>query len=97
MMKLTTVALQDIENIRSWIAFNNPRVAAKIKKRLLDACRRLGKFPEIGHKGLKDGTREWSCPPWVIVYRLQDKDVTILEVRDSRENRSGFITEDDLQ
>lgn len=97
MIKLTRIAMQDIENIRSWIAFDNPPVAAKIKKRLLDSCRRLGKFPEIGHKGLRPGTREWSSPPWVIVYRLDGKDVIVLEVRDSRQNRSVHITEYDLK
>jgi plasmid stabilization system protein ParE len=96
MIKLTKIALEDIENIPAWIAFDNLPIAAKIKRRLLDSCRRLGKFPEIGHLGVRPGTREWSCPPWIIVYLLQGKNVIVLEVRDSRQNRSGHITEDDL-
>jgi len=87
MMKLTPIAVEDIENIRAWIAKDRPLVAAKIKRRLLVACRRLGKFPEIGHAGVEPGTREWSSPPWVIVYVLRGQDVIVLEVLDSRRNR----------
>jgi plasmid stabilization system protein ParE len=48
---------------------------------LLAACNRLSFFPEIGRHGREPGTRELTTvPPYVIVYRIRQDDIVILQI-----------------
>jgi toxin ParE1/3/4 len=76
-------ALDDLDEIASWIARQNERAASALVRRVLDALERLrdhpasGRWvPEIGQKLY----REVIVPPCRIIYRREGNDVLIVHV-----------------
>ena len=66
-------ALGDLEQIRSYIARENPSGAEIFCQKLLDACKSLRSFPERG--GLiaeRPGTRFVLVHRYLIVYRIDE-------------------------
>jgi plasmid stabilization system protein ParE len=66
-------ALGDLEQIRSYIARDNPSGAEIFCQKLLDACKSLRSFPERG--GLiaeRPGTRFVLVHRYLIVYRIDE-------------------------
>jgi toxin ParE1/3/4 len=66
-------AIQDLEQIVRYIAFDNPKAAERLGYLLIDAALSLATFPERGRlvPELDDGiTREIIYAPYRIVYRL---------------------------
>ena len=66
----------------SFIATDNPRAAAAVRRRIRAAVLRLTDFPESGRKGHIAGTRELVVPglPYLVVYRVGQESVDILRV-----------------
>ena len=88
-VRLSQAALADLVAIRSHIGFDNPAAASRIAVRLLAACDRLEYLPERGRAGLVPGMRELATVwPYVIVYRLDATDVTILRIWHGAQSRS---------
>jgi len=56
-------ALDDRDNIFSYIETENPRAAVLVDEEIVHAARRLLDFPESGHPGRIAGTRELVIPP----------------------------------
>jgi toxin ParE1/3/4 len=69
---LREAALADLESISGWIAQDNPLAARSVVGRILDAIKRLGEFPGLGHSGKVAGTREWvvRALPYIVVYEV---------------------------
>jgi toxin ParE1/3/4 len=67
-------AISDLENIRHWIARENPPMATKVLERLFSGVRSLVLFPARGRTGLEPGTRELvvSGLPYIVVYKIYD-------------------------
>ncbi|SNS91307.1 addiction module toxin, RelE/StbE family [Tardiphaga sp. OK246] len=67
-------AISDLENIRQWIARENPLMATKVLERLFSGVRSLALFPARGRNGLEPGTRELVVPglPYIVVYKIYD-------------------------
>ena len=75
-------ALGDLEQIRSYIARENPSAAETFCQKLLDACNSLRSFPERG--GIiaeRPGTRFVLVHRYLIVYRIDDHSRTVRVLR----------------
>lgn len=60
----------------------NPRAAACLIDEIDDGVRALLAFPRLGRPGRRPDTRELviSGTPYIVAYRLRDRDVQILRV-----------------
>ncbi len=63
----------------------SPEAAARLAARLDAATALLGRFPQLGRSGQRPGTRELvvAGTPYIIVYRLLERSVEILDIRHS--------------
>jgi len=75
-------ATLDLEDIRSFIATDNPRAAAQVVSHFQSATARLSQFPQRGRAGVVPGTLELVIPglPYIIVYRLMGDDIEIVTI-----------------
>jgi toxin ParE1/3/4 len=78
-------AVAGIEEIRRFIAAENPTAAERIARLLVAAAERLSELP---HRGVpvEGGGRKLIAAPYVIFYRVSDngRTVTITAVLDGR-------------
>ena len=88
---LREVAYRDLDEIRAWIAKDNPPAADRVIDRIISSTELLGHFPYIGRTGEAFGTREWvvSGTPYIIVYMVDDKadELTVIGIFHGRRNR----------
>jgi plasmid stabilization system protein ParE len=77
---LSPEALQDLQDIWDFIAFDNTSAADKLEDELFDAFEKLVKRPQMGHfrPALPDfKARFWPVRSFLIVYRESS---TVLEI-----------------
>jgi toxin ParE1/3/4 len=86
-------ATLDLEDIRPFIASDNPRAAAQVVSRFRSATARLLQFPQRGRTGVVPGTLELVIPglPYIIVYRLAGKDTEIVTVVHGARRREVLV------
>jgi toxin ParE1/3/4 len=67
-------AIEDLEQIFTWIAQDNTAIARAVVERILASIERLGSFPEMARLGRVQGTREWAVPrlPYIVVYEMRE-------------------------
>ena len=81
-------AVADLKGIHSYVAQDSARAAARMARRLINACEKLELFPGRGRPGDEPGTRELTTVwPYVIVYRHGDDLIEILRIWHGRQNR----------
>lgn len=81
-VRYTRQALQDVEEVRAYIALERPTAAARTVERIQVAIAGLREFPDRGRKGRVEGTRELAVPgtPFVVAYRVAARYVDVLAV-----------------
>jgi toxin ParE1/3/4 len=75
-IRLSEVAVRDLENIRDFIATDKPEAALETVQNLLVAIERLSTFPQVGRSG-PFGTRQLVKPPFIVVYRIVEDVVSV--------------------
>ncbi len=87
-------AINDLVQIRRFIAMDNPSAAAKVADRIRSAVPELADQPGMGRPGRVPGTREMVLVdvPYVIAYRVEGNCVVILRVLHSSRKWPGTIT-----
>ncbi|MBX3484913.1 type II toxin-antitoxin system RelE/ParE family toxin [Phenylobacterium sp.] len=75
-------AARDLEDIIDHIALDNPVAAERVYRAIVEASRRLARFPDLGRPGRFSGMRELSVTrlPYLIAYEADRRTVTILAV-----------------
>ncbi|RFB78487.1 type II toxin-antitoxin system RelE/ParE family toxin [Methylovirgula sp. 4M-Z18] len=76
-------ALDDIEQLRTYIAQDNPHAARRVAIAIVDAVTKmLPSNPEIGRPGRVSGTRELVIPrlPYIVPYRVRNETIQVLRV-----------------
>ncbi len=75
-------AIEDLKQLRAYIARDNPRAAADIAAKVLEAVERLPSFPASGRPGRVPNTRDLVVPgtPLVIPYTVTDRGIEIIAV-----------------
>ena len=73
-------AIEDLKQLRAYIARDNPHAAADIAAKVLEAVERLPSFPASGRPGRVPNTRELVVPgtPLVIPYTVSERGVEII-------------------
>jgi toxin ParE1/3/4 len=82
-LRWTRLAEGDLDAIADYIGQDNPAAAARVVLELLDQAETvLSRSPAIGRPGRVLGTREFVIAglPYIIAYRVRDKDLEILRV-----------------
>jgi addiction module RelE/StbE family toxin len=87
-IRWTEQAVQDLQQIRSYIERDSPRYGRLVSERLYESTERLGAFPRSGRvvpELNQKKVRELIVGEYRIVYRMEDAAVVILTVfRSSR-------------
>lgn len=80
-IRWTIDAVDDLENIHSYIGTHDPRAAERVVRILVDGVATLDGFPERGRAGRVANTRELVFPslPFIVVYEV-DSEVMILRI-----------------
>ncbi|MGO8818616.1 MAG: type II toxin-antitoxin system RelE/ParE family toxin [Terriglobia bacterium] len=75
-------AVQDLREIRAYIAADKPAAAVHVAKRIKTSVRRLSEFPAMGRQTARPNIRKLSIPgtPFAVYYRLLADAVEILTV-----------------
>ncbi|MBY5378196.1 type II toxin-antitoxin system RelE/ParE family toxin (plasmid) [Rhizobium leguminosarum] len=63
----------------------NPAAAKKLVERLERQRELLSSFPQMTERGILEGTRKVSMPPFVLTIRSRDGVVEIAAIRDARQ------------
>ena len=81
-VKWHRTARQDLRQVRGYIAADNPRAAAQIAQRILQAVDQVSANPGIGHPGRVRDTRELviAGTPYLATYTVVGDTVVILRV-----------------
>jgi len=69
---------EDLEDLASWIAKDHAGAARTMVANLLRAMERLAELPRLGREGRVAGTYEWVVAPYIIVYEVQQKPMTVV-------------------
>ena len=75
-------AVRDLQAARAYIAQDDPRAAARVAERILEAVEKLPNSPGLGRPGRVIDTRELviSGTPYLVPYRVVGDAVVILRV-----------------
>jgi toxin ParE1/3/4 len=75
-------AINDLIQVRRFIAMDNPSAAARVANRIRSAVPVLARQPGMGRPGRVPGTRERVLVdiPYIIAYRVEEDSVVVLRV-----------------
>lgn len=75
-------ALNDLVELRAYIANDRPQAASTVARRILEAVIRLEQFPRMGRPGRVAGTRELvvTRTPYLVAYRIREDTIELLRV-----------------
>lgn len=75
-------AINDLIQVRRFIAMDNPSAAARVANRIRSAAPELARQPGMGIPGRVPGTRERVLVdvPYIIAYRVEEDSVVVLRV-----------------
>jgi toxin ParE1/3/4 len=86
-------AWADLHNIFEWIAKDNPSAAAKVIARIRDkiGLLELDALAKMGRPGRAKGTRELIESPYIIVYKVDDRQrlVSVIAIIHGARDREG--------
>jgi len=68
-----------LEEIRAYVAVDNPAAAERLATRLVAMIEALRQYPHLGRPGAESGIRELVIggTPYVVLYRMRGQRVTI--------------------
>ncbi len=71
----TEPALQDLDDIATYIAFDSPKSAEHVVRRIIETVAALAYHPKLGRVGRDPTTRELVVrgTPYIAVYRLRER------------------------
>jgi len=79
---ISRAALHDLEQIRAYIARDNPPAAQAFGLKLLDEAQSLSAFPERGGGvAERPGARFVMVHPYLVVYRIAEESHTVRVLR----------------
>lgn len=93
---LSGAALQELDQIWSYIAKDDPDAADRWIEKLLDACDALARNPRMGH-GRADLTNKsvlfWPVDRYLIVYRVNPDHIEVVAVTQGSRDIPSFLRE----
>jgi toxin ParE1/3/4 len=92
-VRYTPRALRHIRTIGGYLRARNPTAAQRAARTIRNTVQLLTCFPELGHEGVRPGTREYVIPrlPYIFVYRFDaGSTLTILGIYHGAQLRPGL-------
>ena len=96
-VNITQNAENDLNEIIMYIAQNSPQNALKVMERIQEKIKTLDHFPNRGGyvpellaRNIKD-YRQLMERPWKIIYKIENDDVNILSIIDTRRNLQDVL------
>jgi toxin ParE1/3/4 len=76
-VRWTREASEDLDDVLSYIASQNPIAAARVAERIERSVTTLGEFPRAGRRNPASGALEWVVPglPLLIIYTILTADL----------------------
>ena len=86
-------ANEDRVAIYDYIEQSSPSNAASVDEEFLHAAQLLGRFPELGRRGKREGIREWALPRigYIFFYRINHSTLEIVALVRSKRNRGSTL------
>ena len=98
-VNINKTAKNDLREIINYISKDNPMNALNILKKIENRINTLSHFPERGgyvpellKNNIKD-YRQLIVSPWRIIYKINNKIVSVLLIIDSRRNTQDILVE----
>ena len=88
-LTFTLASVQDLKELRSYIAQDNPGAAARMAEAIIAAADRLIENPRLGRPDAVSGTFESVIRPYVLVYEIHGDHIVVLRVWHGRQRRPG--------
>ena len=81
-VRWTADAADDLERIFDYIAEDRPDSARRVAQSVIDRIGTLETFPNLGHVGRIQGTREIAFPPlpFVAIYEIREEQIVVLRI-----------------
>jgi addiction module RelE/StbE family toxin len=81
-IRWTDCALDDLEEVISFIREDNPKAANNVVLKVVKSIAMLGEYPSLGKPGRFEGTRELviADTAFLVPYRVKNKTIEILRV-----------------
>jgi len=78
----TREAVRDLVEARSYVEPDNPKAAAELSRRIVNAVERLIENPKVGREGRLHSTRELvvTRTHYLIIYRIYGKRIDLLRI-----------------
>ncbi len=75
-------AINDLIQVRRFIAMDNPSAAARVADRIRSTVLKLADQPGLGRPGRVPGTRErvMADIPYIIAYRVEENSLVVLRM-----------------
>jgi toxin ParE1/3/4 len=75
-------SVRHLQQVAEYLQSESAGGAIKIRRRILEAVKRIGQMPNSGRIGRIQGTREAVVPqsPYIVVYQVSDHSVEILAI-----------------
>ena len=88
-IRWTPAAAADLQHINDYLKEHHPRYRQPTMRKLYEAVRALKQSPQRGRLGREDGTREFvfSPLPYIVVYRVTTKNVEVLRIYHTAQDR----------
>jgi toxin ParE1/3/4 len=88
-LRWTLAAAGDFESIGDYLAKHLPAFAKSTIQEIYQIILTLRTIPTRGRIGREEGTRELVLPrlPYIVVYRVKDKDIEILHIYHGAQHR----------
>jgi len=90
-LRYTRLAYNDLASLFEFIAKEDTQAAGRVARTIRTGIERLIQFPAYGRPGDVRGTRQFVVAgvPYIVVYEIEDKMITILRVYHAAQNRPG--------
>ncbi len=97
--QLTLRALNDLDEIWSFIAADSIEAANRVESAILTACNSLARNPRLGSKRIEitpEPVRFWTVsrfPNFIVVYRPETKPLQVVAILHGRRNLKALLAE----
>jgi len=88
LVEFSNGALENLKQIREYIAQESPERAYEQASIIIEACRLLDSVPKMG-RSLGDGTRKIATRPWIIIYEVKDSGPYIVGIWHGSQDRGA--------
>lgn len=101
-IRINPMAIADVQEIKAYIAEDNPEAARKLGNDIYSKIEKLADFPEMGASlsakiNIKTDYRYLVCGMYLIFYKVEGEFVSIYRILNGARDYMSVLFEKDLQ